>query len=214
MSAEPRLTYQNLESLSRYQKRRRYVVGLLIATLFLFYLAVQSWYPPETAMHEGVEMVGVVLIFLGIVGRLWSTLYIGGKKAAAIIDSGPYSMTRNPLYLFSAVAAAGVGAQSGSVLTAVIFFALCAAAFHVVTLREERFLTAQFGQPYVDYLARVPRFFPKLSLYREGSVEGFQSKRLLNTLLDGLLFLLAMPLFEWIDHAQMAGTLPVLLRLP
>lgn len=205
---------ENLRDLDRYQKRRRLVIALLVAALFGLYFTIQSWYPPETVMHEGIEMVGVVLIFLGIVGRLWCTLYIGGKKAAQIVDSGPYSICRNPLYFFSAVAAAGVGAQSGSFVTAILFFALCAIAFHFVILREERYLGANFGAPYADYLQRVPRFFPKPSLFKEGTVEGFKSKRLLNTLLDGLLFFVAMPVFEWIDHAQMAGTLPVLLRLP
>lgn len=205
---------ETLDNLSRYQKRRRLWIGIFLAALAAFYLTVQSWYPPETVMHEGVEMVGVVLIFLGIIGRLWCTLYIGGKKSATIVDSGPYSICRNPLYLFSSVAAAGVGAQSGSILTAVLFFALCAVAFHVVILREERYLATHFGAGYQAYLARVPRFFPKWSLFKEGSVEGFKSKRLLNTLLDGLLFLLAMPVFEWIDHAQVEGMLPVLLRLP
>ena len=200
--------------LARYQKRRRYVIGLLIAVLFGVYFTVQSWFPPESAMHEGVEMAGVVLIFLGIVGRLWCMLYIGGRKAAEVVDSGPYSIMRNPLYFFSSVAAAGVGAQSGSIVTAILFFALCALAFHVVILREERFLSGAFGSAYRDYLARVPRFFPDPKLDREGSVEGFQSKRLLSTLLDGLLFFAAVPVFEWIDHAQMTGMLPVLLRLP
>jgi hypothetical protein len=34
------------------------------------------------------------------------------------------------------------------------------------------------------------------------------------TLLDGLVFLVAMPVFEFIDHAQVSGALPVLLRVP
>lgn len=131
-----------------------------------------------------------------------------------VVTSGPYSITRNPLYLFSAVAAAGVGAQIGSITTMVAFFALCAIAFHFVILREEKFLSATFGDEFSAYCARVPRFFPDISAYREGTAEGFQSKRLLMTLLDGLVFLVAMPIFEFIDHAQVSGSLPILLRVP
>jgi len=204
----------SLGALALYQKARRYVLGALIVLLFSLLLFGQSLYPPETPVHEGVEMVGILLIVLGIAGRLWSTLYIGGRKAAAVVTNGPYSITRNPLYVFSTVAAAGIGAQMGSVVATLGFAVLCAAAFHVVILREEKFLSATFGVPYRDYMARVPRFWPKLSLYHEGETEGFQPKRLLTTLVDGLVFLVAMPVFELIDHAQSTGALPVLFRLP
>lgn len=204
----------SLQDLTTYQTWRRIIIGGLLVVLCLMLLFVQSIFLPETAMHEGIEMAGVVLIFLGIVGRLWSTLYIGGKKSAMVVTSGPYSITRNPLYLFSAVAAAGVGAQTGSLVTTVLFFVLCAVAFHFVILREEKFLAAAFGAEFSAYCARVPRFFPDITVYREGTAEGFQSKRLLMTLLDGLVFLVAMPIFEIIDHAQVSGALPVLFQVP
>jgi hypothetical protein len=102
----------------------------------------------------------------------------------------------------------------GSLTATVGFAVLCAAAFHVVILREERFLAEKLGAPYRAYLASVPRFFPKPSLYREGEAVGFKPRFLLVTLLDGLVFLVAMPVFELIDAAQLSGTLPVLFRIP
>jgi protein-S-isoprenylcysteine O-methyltransferase Ste14 len=201
-------------SLGTYQRLRRLVLAIIIVAMFGALLFGQSTFPPETLTHEIVEIAGALLIFLGIVGRLWSTLYIGGRKSAEVVTGGPYSITRNPLYLFSSVAAAGVGAQMGSILAAITFGLLCAAAFHVVILREEKFLSGVMGAPYRAYLARVPRFFPKLSLYHEGDTGSFRPRLLLNTLLDGLVFLLAMPIFELIDAAQASGALPVLFRLP
>ena len=203
-----------LSRLARFQKLRRYVIGALVLLLLALTLFVRSTWPSDSVMHEGLEMLGVVLISLGIVGRLWANLYIAGRKAETIVTGGPYSITRNPLYLFSAVAAAGVGAQIGSIVTTVGFAALCALAFYFVILREERFLAAAFGTPYTDYMRRVPRFFPRVSLYQEGDTGSFQPRGLLSTLLDGLLFFLAMPMFELIEAAQNSGDLPVLLRLP
>ncbi len=201
-------------SLSRYQRTRRYVLAALVIVMCALLLVGQSAFPPESLVHEIIEMFGVLLIFLGIVGRLWSTLYIGGRKSAEVVTGGPYSITRNPLYLFSAVAAAGVGAQMGSFTIMIGFALLCALAFHVVILREERFLGEVLGAPYEAYLARVPRFLPRLSLYDEGDTGSFRPKFLKNTLLDGLVFLLAMPFFELIDGAQMSGVLPVLFTVP
>lgn len=201
-------------SLGTYQRLRRLVLAILILAMVMALLFGQSVFPPETPVHEAIEMVGILLIFLGIVGRLWSTLYIGGRKSAEVVTGGPYSITRNPLYLFSSLAAVGVGAQMGSIVAAVGFGALCALAFHIVILREEKFLSGVMGAPYRAYLASVPRFFPKLSLYKEGDTGSFRPRLLLNTLLDGLVFLLAMPVFEAIDTAQLSGALPVLFRLP
>jgi len=201
-------------SMAGYQAMRRLVLALLLVVLLTALLFGQSVFPPDTTVHETIEMVGVLLIFLGIVGRLWSTLYIGGLKSSEVVCGGPYSITRNPLYVFSTMAAAGVGAQMGSVLATLGFGLLCAAAFHVVILREEKYLKDVLGAPYEAYMARVPRFLPDLSLYDEGDTGSFRPKLLLGTLLDGLVFLAAMPFFESIDAMQQSGVLPVLFRLP
>jgi protein-S-isoprenylcysteine O-methyltransferase Ste14 len=201
-------------ALGGYQHIRRMVLAALIVVLFAVLLFGQSVFPPDTPPHETIEMVGILLIFLGVVGRLWSTLYIGGRKSSEVVTGGPYSITRNPLYVFSTVAAAGVGAQIGSITAALGFAILCAAAFHIVILREEKFLRYKLGAPFEAYMARVPRFFPKLSLYQEGDTGSFRPRLLLTTLLDGLVFLVALPAFELIDGAQQSGILPVLFRLP
>ncbi|MER9593452.1 isoprenylcysteine carboxylmethyltransferase family protein [Mesorhizobium sp. M0244] len=200
--------------LGSYQHTRRMVLAGVVVVLFAMLLFGQSVFPPDTPVHETIEMVGILLIFLGIVGRLWSTLYIGGRKSSEVVTGGPYSITRNPLYVFSTVAAAGVGAQIGSVTAMIGFAVLCAAAFHIVILREEKYLRYALGAPFEAYVARVPRFFPKLSLYQEGNTGGFKPRLLLTTLLDGLVFLVALPAFELIDGAQQAGILPVLFRFP
>lgn len=202
------------EGLGGYQYMRRIVLAVLVVVLFAALLFGQSTFPPDTPVHETIEMFGVLLIFLGIVGRLWSTLYIGGRKSSEVVTGGPYSITRNPLYLFSTVAAAGVGAQIGSFSGIILFAVLCAGAFHIVILREERYLKEALGAPYAAYLAKVPRFFPNLSLYEEGDTGSFKPRLLLNTLLDGLVFLVALPAFELIDGAQLSGMLPVWFTLP
>ncbi|UDL86887.1 isoprenylcysteine carboxylmethyltransferase family protein [Mesorhizobium sp. PAMC28654] len=201
-------------ALGNYQRTRRIMIAVLVVFLFVVLLVGQSYFPPDTPVHELLETFGVVLIFLGIIGRLWATLYIGGRKSAEVVSGGPYSITRNPLYLFSSIAACGVGAQLGSITATIGFGVICAAAFYIVILREEKFLKEALGAPYLAYMARVPRFFPKLSLYEEGDTGSFKPRVLLITLMDGLVFLVALPAFELVDGAQQAGILPVLFRFP
>ena len=51
-------------------------------------------------VHTFIEMVGVTLAIVCIGGRLWSCLYIGSRKNRELVTTGPYSITRNPLYFF------------------------------------------------------------------------------------------------------------------
>lgn len=198
-------------SIAHYQTMRRLslAVMLLVAGgILVFAGSLQS-----ELMHERIESTGMALILVGIAGRLWATLYIGGRKAVQVVSTGPYSITRNPLYLFSTVAAAGVGAQTGSYIVACLFMVLCALAFHIVALREEKFLAATLGPDYLAYASRVPRFFPDPRLYRDDPEVTFQTGRFKSTLLDGLVFLVAIPVFEVIETAQETGLVPVLFRL-
>jgi protein-S-isoprenylcysteine O-methyltransferase Ste14 len=202
-------TYADLD---RYQSLRRLwlAVTITIAGVVLFFVST-AW--RSEAAHNFIEAFGLAFIGIAILGRLWCTLYIGGRKAGEIVSSGPYSISRNPLYVFSTIGAVGVGAQSGSLVISALFGVLCLMAFSIVAKREERFLAAQFPDTYPDYRRRVPRFFPKLSLYRDEPSLTVLPHRVYTTLKDGLVFFAAMPAFELVEYLQDSGVLPVLLRL-
>src|SRR6516165_11901529 len=75
-----------------------------------------------------------------------------------VVTDGPFSFTRNPLYLAGAMLVLGIGLISG-----IVWFLLLAmlAAFAVQKLtieREERHLQTRFGETYLDYAARVRRW--------------------------------------------------------
>jgi protein-S-isoprenylcysteine O-methyltransferase Ste14 len=198
--------------LSRFQRLRRGALAALLVAAFLALAVVGSAHGEE--MHEFIERAGFALMIVGIAGRIWCTFYIGGRKSAEIVDDGPYSMTRNPLYVFSTIAAAGVGAQTGSVLLGAVFAVGCALAFQPVIRREERHLIQLFGARYEDYLARVPRFLPRFCGYRDRAEMTIRTDRVYRTLTDGLVFLAAIPLFEGIELLQTGGYLPIRLMLP
>jgi protein-S-isoprenylcysteine O-methyltransferase Ste14 len=201
------------KSLSGYQHARRIVLFLMLVVGFCVLLFVSS-YPEQSEVHEFVEAVGVSLIGIAIVGRLWCTLYIGGRKSAEIVASGPYSIVRNPLYVFSAIGAAGAGAQTGSAIVALVFGVVTAVAFSVVARREEAFLREKFGATFDAYCAKVPRMMPRLPLYRDAATLTVTPRTLYTTFFDSLVFFAAMPVFEFVEHLQLEHVLPVLLRLP
>ncbi|RWN17077.1 MAG: isoprenylcysteine carboxylmethyltransferase family protein [Mesorhizobium sp.] len=202
---------RSTSEMGRYQRRRRVLLALLIGAFCA--LLIFGGSPHDELTHERIEAHGIALILIGIGGRLWSILYIGGRKSAEVVTTGPYSVMRNPLYFFSTVAAVGIGTQTGSAIVAVASAVLCAAAFHIVTLREERHLTTVLGAPYKDYVARVPRFFPNPRLYRDEAEVTFTPRIFNHTLRDSLMFLVSIPFFELIESGQESGVIPVLFWL-
>src|SRR5690606_12064633 len=141
------------------------------------------------AFHEGIEAVGLGLIVICIVGRAWCSLYIGGRKKAEIVDRGPYSISRNPLYVFSFMGAFGMGAQTGSLTVAMLFLLLTYVVFYFTVKREETWLAGQLGQVYADYCARTPRFGPDFSKWRDAEALDVRPRFFLLTIRDGLMFL-------------------------
>ena len=98
-----------------------------------------------------IEWFGIFAIILCIFGRTWTSLYIGGRKNRALLTKGPYSVVRNPLYVFSILGAAGAGAQLGSVISSVIIGLLVTA--NNITRRTQR----RIGKDIADLRARGRR---------------------------------------------------------
>lgn len=165
-------------------------------------------------LHDGVEVLGRAMIVICVVGRAWCSLYIGGRKKAEIVTGGPYSLCRNPLYLFSFIGAFGMGAQTGSIVIALLFVVIAFAVFYVTVRQEEVWLTATFGDEYRAYCARTPRFWPRFSKWRDTDTIEVRPVFFLTTLRDGLAFFLAIPIFEALEHAQAVGWVRVLFSLP
>lgn len=200
--------------LAAIQKLRKVAVGVALLGLIVLSVFSQSIGGVDSRWHEAVESLGLGAIILAIVGRAWCTLYIGGRKKAEIVDRGPYSISRNPLYVFSFVGAFGIGAQSGSVAIAAAFVVAAVLVFHFTVQREESFLLREFGDGYARYVARTPRFWPRFRLWRDADELTIRPSLFLLTIRDGLVFLLAVPLFELIDEGQAVHWLRVAAHLP
>lgn len=195
--------------LQNWQKLRRLVLLLLVILAFGVLLFGHSFWSSKHWLHEFYESIGVLLIVICIVGRTWCSLYIGGRKKKELVAIGPYSIMRNPLYTFSFLGAIGVGLQFGAITTGILTFVMAWGVFSFIVMREELFLRQQFGTSYENYLARVPRFFPKISLWRSPETIEVQPKLVWRTFADALVFLISIPLLEFVEQWQEAGMIPI-----
>ena len=197
------------------QRRRKLVLALGIAVWVLLLLFTRShWRTAAPNLHALIEIAGVLLMLICILGRTWCTLYIGGHKKRELVTAGPYSVVRNPLYLVTSIGAAGIGAQTDSALVTLLFAAGSLAIFSVVSRREEAFLAAAFPADFVAYAARIARFWPRLSQWREADELIVTPRLVRRTFLEACLFLLAVPVADLLGWLQRLGQLPVLLTLP
>jgi len=201
-------------NLSRVQVVRKAVLLTAVAASIVFLVFGESFWPSGGPIHESIEWAGIALILFCIVGRTWSSIYIAGRKVETLVMTGPYSISRNPLYVFSIIGAAGAGAQLGSVALALAAGLVAALVFYLVVRKEERALTVKLGLPYRQYLATVPRFLPNWSLWRDAEKVEVRPKLIVRTFVDACVFLLSIPLAEGFEYLHEAGILPVLAFLP
>ncbi|MDX8467764.1 isoprenylcysteine carboxylmethyltransferase family protein [Mesorhizobium sp. VK23B] len=209
------MAYTSLKSAPKaFDQHRRLIVVQAAAVVAIVLLLFSKPFLSEgSSGHELVETAGFGLVLVCFFGRLWSILYVGGKKNDELIVSGPFSMTRNPLYFFSTVGAVGIGLMFGSALAAVMLGLASFLVFRFTAGREAEFLFGKFGAAYTAYAERTPRFWPNPMLYRDQDQLVFSTSALKSTFRDGLYFLALFPLIETVEHFHVIGMLPTLFTI-
>ncbi len=177
--------------LVRQQWQRKLIIVVAVVIGLAAVMASRPISSEGSFLHETVERGGIFLILIAIMGRTWCSMYISGRKLVSLVTRGPYSISRNPLYVFSSIAAFGVGAQLGSIVFAAICAAACLAIFRLVVTHEEQALTQLFPAEFPAYEARVPRFLPDPSLWQDAETLVVRPDRVQRTFWDATLFLVA-----------------------
>ena len=145
---------------------------LLLRPPFLFATAIASgivlhvaW--PWSLMLRAVRWpMGVMLSMAGVAlfvaairtFEAAGTPVPGNRSATAVVRSGPYRFSRNPIYVAFALIHLGVAASFGSwwlLLTLAVSIGVIATS---IVPREERYLEARFGSIYRAYKSSVRRW--------------------------------------------------------
>jgi protein-S-isoprenylcysteine O-methyltransferase Ste14 len=210
------MTYASLKPVSNaFVQRKRLIfvrVAAVLAVLLLF--LVKPALSEGSNGHETLEFFGFCLVLACVAGRLWSILYVGGKKNEELVSTGPFSMSQNPLYFFSTVGAVGIGLLYGSAFAALALGLASFLIFRVTARKEAEYLLGKFGPVYLAYIKRTPRFWPNPLLYRDNDELQFSTRALKRTFYDGLYFLAIFPAIELVEYLRETGMLfPALVTL-
>jgi protein-S-isoprenylcysteine O-methyltransferase Ste14 len=86
------------------------------------------------------------------------TNVLPSQPALIIVRSGPFRFTRNPIYFSFCLLHVALGFFLNDWITLLFVVPLVLIFHYGVILREEKYLTAKFGEPYLQYKRQVRRW--------------------------------------------------------
>jgi protein-S-isoprenylcysteine O-methyltransferase Ste14 len=122
--------------------------------------------PFPFAETEPVHFAGMLLLLAGVVLGVWAALQFRAHSTSirpdrgsnALMATGPYAFSRNPIYLGEVVAMVGAGLAFNRFWLVLLAPAFAIAVAQLAIKREEAYLERRFGVAYTDYKARVRRW--------------------------------------------------------
>ena len=194
---------------TRYEKLRLPVSRLASAVTVIFLLfSTNRWETGRERIATGLFVLGIFLVAIGTLGRMWCSLYIAGYKDQVLITQGPYSMTRNPLYFFSTFGALGIGFCTETLTFPLLLLAVMILYYPLVVRKEERRLRARFGGAFDDYARRVPAFFPNFALFSEPDTHVVKPVVYRRHMFSALWFVWIVGLLELAEGLKEIGWMP------
>ena len=141
--------------MSSYNKKEK--ITALVSTgiffLTLFYSAVvplkfgTAWF-----------FVGSIIYLFGIVPYIIGMSNFANTPLNALVVTGVYKISRNPMYFFSTVTLCGIGIAGASWLI-IFFICIYVILNHFTILAEEKVCAQKYGKSYLKYTQNVPRYF-------------------------------------------------------
>ncbi len=115
-----------------------------------------------------IKYLGVGLIWVGIGIAIWARYHLGEYWSARItikvdhklIDSGPYTYIRHPIYSGILLALIGTALAVGNWRGVIAFF-LILVVYVLKARREESLLTRELGETYREYRNRTGMLIPR-----------------------------------------------------
>ena len=129
-------------------------------------MGIDNYWPQ--AMPLGIHghfYASIIIVFaLLIAGFSIFEFYRAGtdvrpdKPDSALINSGPYRLSRNPLYIVLTLVQITVAVWFNNAWVLILVIASVIVITQYAIKREERYLEKLFGQDYLDYRQRVRRW--------------------------------------------------------
>lgn len=154
-----------------------YLVGSFLFAILLILLWIPLPIKFGMGWSIGLDAAGSMLLLFGLAGYQWGHITLGSMFTGSssreaplfqdhsLVTSGPYRISRHPMYLALQIAA------FGSLLLyrnwAVVFCFLSFIFLFLRARREEDALLQRFGAAWEKYRNATPFWFPRIHTYRK-----------------------------------------------
>lgn len=128
---------------------------------------LMDWlFPVQRVSSESCPITGCILAFAGFLIGSWGvrTFHRAGtnvrpdRPVTALVTSGPFRYSRNPLYIALTVIYLGITLAVGSLWPLATLIPALAVVQCKIVRREEQYLESRFGDDYRAYKAQVHRW--------------------------------------------------------
>jgi protein-S-isoprenylcysteine O-methyltransferase Ste14 len=195
------------------KKRIGYTQLIVVSLLLLLLFTSHSW-QEYTFFDMLIQWIGFILIVITTLGRIWCFVYISGYKDDRLVQFGPYSLVRNPLYVFSFIGTIGLGLASENLLALALMVILFSVFYPSVVDEEESNLKAIYGKMFEDYIKKTPRWIPDFKHFYELEEYTVKPRIFVKAMLESMWFLLFFLILQVIENLHHMGILPVFLKIP
>ena len=144
----------------------RLIPPVVYVVPFVLTWSLQQPRPWSIGGGEALSAAGLALVVGGIAVMLWSlvtmlranTTVIPWEQVSTIVSTGPFRLSRNPIYLADAITYVGGSLLIHSWWPLLLLPGIVVMMARMVIDREEEYLTERFGEVYRQYQLRVRRW--------------------------------------------------------
>jgi protein-S-isoprenylcysteine O-methyltransferase Ste14 len=137
-----------------------YIAGIAVGVALELAFPIDR--PPAAITVAGAAIGGALWLVLDgaamVFFRRAGTSMVPMNPSSALVTSGPYRFTRNPMYVGMAFLYVALALAFGVIWALLVLPAVLVAVNRLVIAREERYLEARFGESYREYKRRVRRW--------------------------------------------------------
>lgn len=181
--------------------------GVIVLAYYLLGASFLSLNIP--LLGEALFFVGTIMVAIGVLGRAWCLSYIGGNKRNMVIQNGPYSLCRNPLYLFSFIGATGIGLATKTFTFPLVIIMVFVIYYPLVIKKEEAELKLKFGTEFENYMQKTPtRIIPSFQGYAGLERTEINLRSFRKGIFELIYFIIPLGIFPIVETLHAMGMMP------